>query len=213
MINVTKNIINTAVLPINDTMKKPTIIGFYGESNTGKTTIIEKLIKKLTEHKYKVTTVKITDKEIGIDTPGKDTYIHSQAGSQLVVLSTSKETDYLKKQYQNEKQIINSIKNLDEYDIIIIEGSKEPTVRKIRIGTKSERENTIQTYNDDFDSLYSMIKKEIESNTKDEVTLIVNGKQIPLTEFPSLFIKDTVIGMIKPLKGVKGPIENVEIRF
>jgi hypothetical protein len=40
----------------------------------------------------------------------------------------------------------------------------------------------------------------------------VNGKQIPLTEFPTDFIKNTICGMLKSLKGVD-EISDVEIQF
>ena len=40
----------------------------------------------------------------------------------------------------------------------------------------------------------------------------VNGKQIPLTEFPTDFIKNTICGMLKSLKGVD-EINEVEIQF
>ena len=45
-----------------------------------------------------------------------------------------------------------------------------------------------------------------------EVIVKVNGKQIPLTEFPSEFIKQTITGMLSSLKDI-GDIETVEIRF
>lgn len=35
-----------------------------------------------------------------------------------------------------------------------------------------------------------------------EISLKVNGKKIPLTEFPSEFITNTIYGMVKSLKGV-----------
>lgn len=40
----------------------------------------------------------------------------------------------------------------------------------------------------------------------------VNGKKIPLTEFPTDFIKNTICGMLESLKGVD-EINEVEIRF
>jgi hypothetical protein len=46
----------------------------------------------------------------------------------------------------------------------------------------------------------------------DELIIKVDGKQIPLTEFPSEFIKQTIIGMLSSLKGVD-EINSVEIRF
>lgn len=45
-----------------------------------------------------------------------------------------------------------------------------------------------------------------------EVIVKVNGKQIPLTEFPSAFIKETITGMLTPLKDVD-EINDVEISF
>ena len=40
----------------------------------------------------------------------------------------------------------------------------------------------------------------------------VNGKQIPLTEFPTEFIQNTICGMLESLKGVE-EIKKVEITF
>jgi len=40
----------------------------------------------------------------------------------------------------------------------------------------------------------------------------VNGKEIPLTEFPEEFIQNTICGMLKSLKGVD-EINKVEISF
>ena len=79
-------------------MKNSVVFGFYGKSNTGKTSLIVKVIKRLTDEKFKVATVKITDKNIGIDTEGKDTWKHNQAGSKIVVLSSPIETGFIIKQ-------------------------------------------------------------------------------------------------------------------
>ena len=46
----------------------------------------------------------------------------------------------------------------------------------------------------------------------DEIIVKVNEKQIPLTEFPSELIKQTITGMLSSLKGVD-EINSVEIRF
>ena len=46
----------------------------------------------------------------------------------------------------------------------------------------------------------------------EKISIKVNGKEIPLTEFPTDIIKNTIVGMLKSLKGVE-KIEDVEIRF
>lgn len=45
-----------------------------------------------------------------------------------------------------------------------------------------------------------------------DISIKVNGKQIPLTEFPTEIIKNTIHGMLKSLKGVDEIID-VEISF
>jgi len=46
----------------------------------------------------------------------------------------------------------------------------------------------------------------------EDIEIKVNGEKIPLTEFPSDFIKNSICGMLKTLKGVDN-IKEVEIKF
>ncbi|UCH72540.1 MAG: molybdopterin-guanine dinucleotide biosynthesis protein B [Thermoplasmatales archaeon] len=196
-------------------MKIPAVLGIYGESNAGKTRFIVKLIGRLNEEGFKVASIKITDKHIGIDTKGKDTWKHGKAGSKLVVLSSPTETDFLIKQNKKMSEIFENIGYLGNYDIIIVEGASDENIPKIKIGKILERENTILSYDGDFDNIIKTIKNEINKageNMGKKVNIKVNGKQIALDEFPSEFIKKTIIGMLKSLKGVS-EIKNVEIYF
>jgi hypothetical protein len=45
-----------------------------------------------------------------------------------------------------------------------------------------------------------------------DITIKVNGKNIPLSEFPAEFIKNSICGMLRTLKGVD-EIKTVEIKF
>ena len=144
-------------------MTKPFVIGFYGESNSGKTTIITKIIKKLTEDNFSVASIKNTNKEISIDQEDKDTWKHAEAGSQLVIFKTACETDYLFKKRQTTKEIIDNISKYDNYDIVIVEGANDKETQKIRIGNIRKRENTIYTYKNNFEKLYNLIKERIEN--------------------------------------------------
>ena len=46
----------------------------------------------------------------------------------------------------------------------------------------------------------------------EEITITVNGKEIPLTEFPKNIIIKTILGMLQALKGVED-IKTVEIKI
>jgi len=145
---------------MHNTMKKPVVIGFYGESKTGKTTLIVEIVKRLTDEGLKVATVKITNKNIGIDTEEKDTWRYGRAGSELVVFSSPIETDFIHMRSKTISNIIDNIEKMGEFDIIIVEGARDKSISKVRLGDITERENTIITYDGDFNGLIEMIKNE-----------------------------------------------------
>lgn len=143
-------------------MKNPTVLGFYGESGSGKTSLVVKLIKKLSKEGYIIAAIKITDKKIGIDKKGKDTWKYNKAGSKLTILSSPVETDFIIKNKISIDEILKQINNFETYDFVFIEGANDKKTKKIRLGNIKERENTIMSYKGDFDSLLSFIKKIME---------------------------------------------------
>ena len=194
---------------------KHAVIGVYGKSNAGKTSLIIKLIKRLVDEGYNVATIKNTDKKIGIDSKGKDTWKHSQSGAKVVVLSSPVETDFLVNEEKNINDIIRQIDLLGSYDAILVEGSKDPNITKIRIGNIQKRENTIAQYQDNFEEIVKLIKERINENDVSNVgnlSVKVNGTVVSLSLFPSTFIRNTVVGMLRSLKGID-EIKEVELRF
>ncbi|HEY59614.1 MAG TPA: molybdopterin-guanine dinucleotide biosynthesis protein B [Anaerolineae bacterium] len=138
--------------------KEPLIIGFYGESHTGKTSLIERIIRKLNDEGYKIATIKKTNINMSIDSKGKDTARLSKAGARLVVFASPIETSYLIKEENKTQDIIKHIEQLGQFDFIFIEGANERQIKKIRLGNMEERENTIFTYNGEFEKLVEMMK-------------------------------------------------------
>jgi hypothetical protein len=57
--------------------------------------------------------------------------------------------------------------------------------------------------------------KNLELNIDNDgiVTVNLNGADIPLNFFSSKIIKSTVTGMVTPLKGVEGAIDNLELKI
>ena len=62
------------------------ILSFVGRSNSGKTTLIERVIPELTRGGYRVATVKHAGHGFELDTAGKDSWRHKQAGASTVVV-------------------------------------------------------------------------------------------------------------------------------
>ena len=76
---------------------RPTVVALRGHSGSGKTTLITRLIPRLQALGLSVSTIKQTHHDIQLDTEGKDTWKHAQAGAELVVLSSTKETTFIAK--------------------------------------------------------------------------------------------------------------------
>jgi hypothetical protein len=47
----------------------------------------------------------------------------------------------------------------------------------------------------------------------DKVKIVLNGKAVRTNEFSSKIIKSTLLGMVSPLKGVVGPVNNLNIEI
>ena len=59
-------------------------IHIVGRKNSGKTTLIVELVAHLTQLGYRIGTIKHTHHRHELDTPGKDSYRHGQAGAAVV---------------------------------------------------------------------------------------------------------------------------------
>ena len=143
-------------------MNDSVIIGFYGFSNTGKTTLLTKIIEKLSVKKYKVASIKQTIHSYSIDSPGKDTWKHAEAGSGLVGFQTSIETSFIVKKQLSIEKIIQIVNCIDCFDIILVEGARDKNIKKIRLDeTTPLRENTIVTFDGDVNKILSIIEKQL----------------------------------------------------
>ena len=114
------------------------VIAVIGSKKSGKTTTVEALIRGLTKRGYQVATVKHVS-EIGftLDTEGKDTWRHAQAGAKTMVVVAPSELGIIKKvvpKKQSLQEIIHYCQN--NVDFVILEGfrslvEKESAVPKI----------------------------------------------------------------------------------
>jgi molybdopterin-guanine dinucleotide biosynthesis protein B len=195
-------------------MSTPTVFGIYGNSDTGKTTLIEKLVSQLTKEGYMIATIKQTKKAISLDLANKDTWRHHEAGAELVVFSSRCETDLLLYKALSTSEIIRKISCFGCYDLILVEGADDLHIPKIQLGVGKKRDNTIASYQGNVNEILTLIKREVKKKPLLQcLSITVNGKNIPLTEFPKQMIVNTIVGMLGSLKGVQDINEvTIELR-
>jgi len=108
------------------------IVCFVGKSNSGKTTFIERLIPELVRAGYKIATVKHAGHGFDLDTEGKDSWRHKQAGaSSVVILSKGSMAMFADVSDQLKVEDIRDRFLDGSYDLIIAEGWKHEGYPKI----------------------------------------------------------------------------------
>jgi molybdopterin-guanine dinucleotide biosynthesis protein B len=139
------------------------IFGVYGKSDSGKTTLVVKLIEVLKHKGYNVGSVKhIHEQDFTIDTENKDTWKHSRAGSSLVVAHSGQETAFLVNEKLEPKNVVAAINNILDLDIVIVEGYWDDDHPKVALGDIEEKGNTVLRYKDNFDEIVEYIVEGIE---------------------------------------------------
>ncbi len=111
------------------------ILSIIGKSNSGKTTLLEKLIPELKRRGYRVATIKHhAHAGFEIDQPGKDTWRHAQAGSQVVVITAPDKLAMIE-QLESELSLDEVAARISGVDIILTEGWKmagKPAIEVLR---------------------------------------------------------------------------------
>ena len=110
------------------------IFGLAGWSGSGKTTLITRLVPELTGRGLRVSTMKHAHHSFDMDKPGKDSYVHREAGATEVMVSSTERWALL---HENRDRPEPSMEELVAYmtpvDLLLVEGFKTYPHDKIEI--------------------------------------------------------------------------------
>ena len=110
------------------------IIGVAGFKNAGKTTLVERLVRHLTERGYRISTVKHAHHSFDIDHEGRDSFRHRAAGaSEVAVVSASRWAIIHELRDEAEPPLADILAKLAPCDLVIIEGYKRDGHDKIEV--------------------------------------------------------------------------------
>jgi len=210
------------------------IISIVGKSDSGKTTLIEKLVPELSQRGYRVATVKHDMHGFEVDREGKDSWRHKQAGAHTVVISSPQKLALIR---DVEKDLtLGEIRGkwIQDVDLILSEGYKRDVQPKIEIFRKEKHKKLLCTKKDnliaivsnqkfrvgvpcfdleDMRGLANFIEKEVLKSKKEkEIFLRVDGRPISMTPFVKDFLTKTIKGMVSSLRGCETP-EQIEIHI
>ncbi|MDX2500157.1 MAG: molybdopterin-guanine dinucleotide biosynthesis protein B [Deltaproteobacteria bacterium] len=107
------------------------IICIAGRSQTGKTTLIEKLIPVLKNRGYRIGTIKHSHHIFEMDKTGKDSWRHKDAGAETVIIASPGKIAMVKSDHGG---TLDSLVNyFSDMDLVITEGYKGEVKPKIEV--------------------------------------------------------------------------------
>lgn len=123
---------STQQMNISQQMNKTKqVIAICGIKNSGKTTLIRKLIPQLTSLGYRVATIKHDGHDFESDVPGTDSYYHQKAGAYATAVYSKSQFMITKKTSGITNEML--MEFFPEADLILIEGCKECEYPKIEV--------------------------------------------------------------------------------
>ena len=117
------------------------IFGFAGWSGSGKTTLIEKLIPRFVGRGLRVSLIKHAHHTFDVDTPGKDSYRHRQAGASEILVTSSRRWVLMHElRGAHEPAFEEQVKRLSPCDLLLVEGFKFAPIPKLEVWRKETGE-------------------------------------------------------------------------
>ncbi len=111
-------------------------IHIVGRKNSGKTTLIVELVTEFTLRGYCVGTIKHTHYKRELDTPGKDSHRHREAGSTAVgILSPGMNAIFWPQPAKRSRQAMYEQfdATMNQCDIVLVEGDSQTDAAKIEV--------------------------------------------------------------------------------
>jgi len=109
------------------------ILSIVGKSNTGKTTLIERLIPELVRRGLRVATIKHNRHGFQMDHEGKDSWRHKQAGARATVVASPRQVALLEDASRDYTMEELRDRYIRDVDLVLAEGFKKNPHPKIEV--------------------------------------------------------------------------------
>lgn len=109
------------------------VYGVIGWKNSGKTSLMERLVAEITGRGFSVSTVKHVHHAVDLDQPGKDSFRHRAAGAREVVLASADRFALMVEHRGPEPDLPAVLARLAPVDLVLVEGYKRDAHPKVEV--------------------------------------------------------------------------------
>jgi molybdopterin-guanine dinucleotide biosynthesis adapter protein len=126
------------------------IVSIVGKSDTGKTTLLEKVVKELSTRGYRIATIKHDAHSFEIDHQGKDSWRHKNAGACMTVISSPTKLALVADTNHDHSLAELRDRFIQGADLILSEGYKRESHPKIEVFRSELRRELLCTEDDNL---------------------------------------------------------------
>ena len=135
------------------------IFGVIGWKNSGKTTLMARLLEEFTRREFVVSAIKHAHHSFDIDHPGRDSYKFRQSGARQVALVSPKRWALMHEFHDEEEPDFNEILiHIGPCDLVMVEGYKGGAFPKIE--ARSNRSLTQEALSGDDQHIVAIASDE-----------------------------------------------------
>jgi len=110
------------------------VFGIVGWKNAGKTSLMTRLVTWFTEHGVETSTIKHAHHDFDVDKPGKDSYLHREAGAREVLVASAHRFALMHElRGAPEPELPDLLARLSPVPLILVEGFKKHPHPKIEV--------------------------------------------------------------------------------
>jgi len=119
--------------PAPRTGPQPALVAIVGKSDSGKTTLIEKVVPELVKLGLRVGTVKHDAHSFEIDHPGKDSWRHGQAGAHAYAIASPERLAFITR-LEGEMPLADIVRRFFiGFDLVVAEGYKRTAPHRVEL--------------------------------------------------------------------------------
>jgi molybdopterin-guanine dinucleotide biosynthesis protein B len=198
------------------------IVGVAGWKDSGKTRVVEGLVRFLSGKGFAVGTIKHVHGEIALQPEAKDSMRHLEAGARCVVALGGGLAGFARHGRGDLEEVV--ARYLSLCDLIVVEGFKYAEIPKVAVVAESvdvlkQTENVVAVVCRDvkpegypaftFDEIEDLGEFLLENGVLkppgESCVLLVDGKPVPMNEFVRSSLAGVVRGFIATLRDVESP--------
>ncbi len=109
------------------------VLSIVGRSNAGKTTLVEKLVARLSAQGLRIATIKHSHHQPELDTPGKDSWRHKQAGAARAFLIGPQQMMMVADVEASLNPNLLASRYCEGFDLVLVEGYNSLPGAKIEV--------------------------------------------------------------------------------